>query len=80
MSRILTPCLPWKSCAICEARLYPAAASPDKKAAKLRHQAAQYGTFAINAMDDGERDVVYALARAAARFAFMADAQLRKAA
>ena len=68
MGRILTPCLPWKSCAICEARMFPKAASSEKRAAKYRHQAAQYGQFAMTAVDDEDADLAYGFARAAGRF------------
>ena len=71
MGRTLTPCMPWKSCLICESRMYPKAASPEKKAAKLAHQAAQYGHDArLSVYADG--DDAYLLARAAFRFAGMA--------
>lgn len=80
MSRTLTPCLPFKTCLICESRLFPKAASPEKKAAKYRHQAAQYGTYAVNAVDEADANQAYAMARAAVRFAFMADAVTRQAA
>ena len=40
---ILTPCLPHKSCTICENRLFPQTASPAKKAAKFAHQASSLG-------------------------------------
>jgi hypothetical protein len=80
MARVLTPCLPWKSCLICEARLFPKAASPEKKAAKYLHQAAQYGTYAANSIDADDVEQAYAMARAAGRFASMAVACRRVAA
>lgn len=72
MSRILTPCLPWKSCLICESRMFPKAASPEKKAAKYLHQAAHYGRVAVTAVHDRDPDLAYALARSAGRFVTMA--------
>lgn len=73
MSRVLTPCLPWKSCLICESRLFPKAASPEKRAAKFLHQAAQYGQFARHAvLIETDPDRAYALARSAGRFVTMA--------
>ena len=74
MSRVLTPCLPWKSCAICEARMFPKSASPEKRAAKYMHQAEQYGRVAVRLVYDpeSEPDVVYALARSAGRFVTLA--------
>lgn len=72
MSRILTPCLPWKSCLICESRLFPKSATPEKRAAKYLHQAAHYGRVAIDAVADRDPDLAYALARSAGRFVTMA--------
>lgn len=73
MSRVLTPCLPWKSCLICESRLFPKAASPEKRSSKFLHQAAQYGRFAVDAVDDGDAELAYGMARAAGRFVTMAE-------
>jgi hypothetical protein len=78
VSRILTPCLPMKSCLICESRLFPKAASPEKRAAKFSHQAAQYGRYAIEAVYAFEADEAYAMARGAARFVRMAETLLQK--
>ena len=78
MSRVLTPCLPWKSCAICEARMFPKSASPEKRAAKYLHQAVQYGRFALDSIDALEPDDAYAMARAAGRFVTLALRQQQK--
>lgn len=76
MSRALTPCLPFKSCSICEARLFPKAAPPEKRAARYAHQAAQYGRFALDAIAERDADQAYAMARAAGRFVTLATKQL----
>ena len=75
MSRVLTPCLPWKSCAICNARMFPKRASAASRAAKLLHQAAQYGRFALDAIDDEDDEQSYVFARSAGRFVTLASQQ-----
>jgi hypothetical protein len=51
---ILTPCLPHRSCIICENRLFPKNAPPEKKAARFRHQAEMCGIEAIHAIEEKE--------------------------
>jgi hypothetical protein len=72
MERTMTPCLPRKSCVICESRLYPKSASPEKRAAKYAHQARWFGRIAIIALhNDNELAVVEAV-KTAAGFARLA--------
>ena len=73
MQTVLTPCLPKKSCVICDARLAHAFRDqPVKsKAAKYRHQAGWWGGLAVEAIHSRDPEA-WALARKAWSFAVAA--------
>lgn len=72
MNRILTPCLPRKTCVICEARMFPKAASPEKRAAKYAHQARWYGHVALQQVFTGHEELAAVAARRAVGYARLA--------
>jgi hypothetical protein len=65
----LTPCLPHKTCVICESRLFGGkGATEEEKRAKLLHQAQEHGSRARKAILNKEDAKAYAEARRAAEY------------